>query len=171
MPPARRPRSSSLSGVSVPALRRSRTRADTAPSDPLLATNVNWVLARWFLTVGSLQKSQASTPRCRIHAARAVLPPPCTGNDSAAVGAEQASTACAEPGPRGRSRDTIGHDELAEARPAAVDQDGTTGHRLKRSRQRRGSSAWDGEARSTPTALAAASSAACPSTSRGNTHS
>ncbi len=38
------------------------------------------------------------------HEARAVLPPPCAGDDAAALGAEQPSRAGAERGPRGRSR-------------------------------------------------------------------
>ena len=38
------------------------------------------------------------------HEARAVSPPPCAGDDAAALGAEQSSRAGAERGPRGRSR-------------------------------------------------------------------
>ena len=64
------------------------------------------VLARSLLAAGPMQECQPSPLQCRIHEAREVLPPQCAGDDAAALGAEQASSAGAERGPRGRSRDT-----------------------------------------------------------------
>ena len=49
--------------------------------------------------------SEPPTSRdCSVHEARAVLRPPCAGDDAAALSAEQPSRAGAERGPRGRSR-------------------------------------------------------------------
>ena len=97
-------------GVRSCSLLCAHTREDAdvirRPKLPWFSPNRASVLARSLLAAGPMQECQPSPLQCRIHEAREVVPPQCAGDDAAALGAEQASSAGAERGPRGRSRDT-----------------------------------------------------------------
>ena len=67
---------------------------------------------------GAQATAATLTAHSRFHKARAVLPPPCSDADAAALAAEQPSRAGAERGPGGRSRDTTSHDLVGLDAPA-----------------------------------------------------